>query len=276
IGGDVTSFFLPLMSYYHRALAAGRIPLWNELWGFGFPVLAESQTGVFYPPHLVLFGLFETELAYSLNIVLHFVLACWFAYICGRAFGLKQAGATLTGLVFTGNGFFIIHFAHQWSYTAGCWLPLAVALAWRAIQREERRETEDGRREGPGGVAHQADSDAQRRARNAQSNPAPHPLGTQLMRRRLLAALGLALVLAVQMLAGHFQIAFYTQVVVLLLGLVCSLQAVASWLRSRRAGQTTAPRGRKIAARPSAIRTPRRAVLSLVWVVLPLVAAFAL
>ena len=42
IGGDVTSFFLPLMSYYRRALVAGRIPLWNELWGFGFPMLAES------------------------------------------------------------------------------------------------------------------------------------------------------------------------------------------------------------------------------------------
>src|SRR5262245_47678432 len=99
VGGDVTSFFLPLMSYYRQALTEGRVPLWNELWGFGFPFVAESQAGVFYPPHLLLYRLFETETAYSLNIVLHQLLAAWFAYFCGRTFGLRPLGATLAALV---------------------------------------------------------------------------------------------------------------------------------------------------------------------------------
>src|SRR5207247_6648374 len=75
IGGDVTSFFLPLMSYYRRALLEARVPLWNELWGFGFPMLAESQAGVFYLPHLILFRLFGTETAYSITLLLHHLLA---------------------------------------------------------------------------------------------------------------------------------------------------------------------------------------------------------
>src|SRR4051812_18261273 len=45
VGGDATGFFYPLMAYYCRALADRRVPLWNELWGFGFPGLAESQMG---------------------------------------------------------------------------------------------------------------------------------------------------------------------------------------------------------------------------------------
>jgi hypothetical protein len=190
IGGDVTSFFLPLMAYYRDALLQGRVPLWNELWGYGFPFLAESQAGVFYPPHLVLYGMFDVELAYSLNIVLHHLLAAWFSYLCGRTFGLRPMGAAIAALVYSGNGFFIIHFPHQWSYTSGCWMPLAVALAWRAVHV---------------------------------------PNDSALGRLRVLT--GLALVLGVQMLAGHFQIAFFTQVVVLLMGLACTVQNF--WRRIR-------------------------------------------
>ena len=52
VGGDVTQFSLGLMAVLGRAIRAGRLPLWNDLWGYGFPGLAESQMGVFYPPHL--------------------------------------------------------------------------------------------------------------------------------------------------------------------------------------------------------------------------------
>jgi hypothetical protein len=204
LGGDVTSFFLPLMEQYRRALVAGEIPFWNELWGYGFPTLAESQTGVFYPPHLVLFRLFETESAYSINLVVHLVLAGWFAYWCGREFGLRRWGATLTGIVFAGNGFFVIHLPHQWSYTTGCWLPLAVGLAWRAC--------------GSCG------------------------------RRRILAMLALAATLALQMLAGHFQIAFYTQVVVLLIGAIQSAGWLARWVRRPAGKAATAPAWNGLAA----------------------------
>ena len=266
IGGDVTSFFLPLMAYYRRALLDGRIPLWNELWGFGFPGLAESQMGVFYPPHLILFSLFETETAYSVNIVLHFVLAGWFAYFCGRTFGLKPWGATLAGLIFAGNGFFIIHFPHQWSYTTGCWMPLAVALAWRAVRIEDRASSIE---------------DSALRAQTGDG------------RRRLRAALGLAAVLAVQMLAGHFQIAFYTQVVVLLIGLLCTLQRVFRSLRGRTSRQATpsssqysAPSTQNTAA-PSSPRLPSKkrqrrpsqpwgSLAALVWLAAPLAVAFIL
>src|SRR5947208_15154727 len=57
VGGDVTSFSIGLMAELGRALREWRIPYWNDLWGYGFPGLAESQMGVYYPPHLLLYGL---------------------------------------------------------------------------------------------------------------------------------------------------------------------------------------------------------------------------
>jgi hypothetical protein len=236
IGGDVTSFFLPLMAYYRQALCDGRVPFWTELWGYGFPMLAESQVGVFYPPHLLLFGLFQTETAYCLNIVLHQLLAAWFTYVCGRAFGLRPVGAMLAALVFAGNGFFIIHFTHQWAYTAGCWTPLAVALAWKSV-----RPPEEG-----GSVP-----------------------------RRFGSALGLAVVLAVQMLAGHYQIAFYTQVVLCLMALACTVQHL--W-HKRRAGKNPAKvrPGKSPRAMRPAERRPWGSGFAVLWIACPLALAFCL
>src|SRR6185312_17383273 len=60
VGGDVTQFSIGLMAFLHRSLAGTRLPLWNNLWGYGFPGLAESQMGVFYPPHGLLYSVLPT------------------------------------------------------------------------------------------------------------------------------------------------------------------------------------------------------------------------
>jgi hypothetical protein len=160
------------------------------------------------------------------------LLAAWFTYFCGRTFGLKPVGAMMAGLVYGGNGFFIIHFPHQWAYTSGSWLPLAVAFAWRAARP------------------------------NAD---------TASVRSRVQASLALAAVIAVQMLIGHFQVAFYTQVVVLLIGVSCTVQyALARLLQIRRMRRG----GRQISQdRASAERGVRAAVL---WIAVPIAGAFAL
>src|SRR6516165_2800140 len=71
VGGDVTQFFLGLMGFLSEALRVGELPVWNDLWGYGFPGLAESQMGVFYPPHPILYGRMSTEAAYVASLVLH-------------------------------------------------------------------------------------------------------------------------------------------------------------------------------------------------------------
>ena len=105
-GRNITSVHLPRMAYYQRALREGRLPLWNEQVDFGVPMLAEGQDGVCYPLNLVLYAMLDTHSAYTASMLLHFVLAAWFAYLCGRGFRLSRAAASLCALVFSCQGIF--------------------------------------------------------------------------------------------------------------------------------------------------------------------------
>ena len=48
---DLPKIDSPLAVFFHEALAAGRLPLWNDRLGLGFPLYAEGQIGAFYPPN---------------------------------------------------------------------------------------------------------------------------------------------------------------------------------------------------------------------------------
>jgi hypothetical protein len=194
VGGDVTRFSIGLMAELGRAIRAGRIPFWNDLWGYGFPGLAESQMGVYYPPHILLYGALPVELAYTLALVLHTLWAGLGAAWASRRLGTSPRGALLAGFAWATCGFFLVHLPHQWGATTACWMPWAWGLAWMTATGE------GGRR----------------------------------------APLLLAAVLALQILPGHFQLAFNTEVTAGLLGL-CGLISrgrveISRWHRALRLG----------------------------------------
>jgi hypothetical protein len=168
VGGDATRFSVGLMAEYDRALAQGRLPLWNARWGYGFPGLAESQMGVYYPPHAVLYGCLRTEAAYAASLALHTFWGAAGVFWAARRFGLSPWAGALAALSWSGSGFFAIHLAHPWAVTVASWMPWAWGLAW--------------------GVA---------------TGPPPG---------RFRDMVHLGLVLALQVLPGHFQLAFITQV----------------------------------------------------------------
>ena len=169
VGGDVTRFQLGLMGVLARAIRAGRLPLWNDLWGYGFPAIGESQLGAFYPPNWLLYGLLPLEAAFTSGLVLHTAWGALGAMWAARRFGVSPWGAALAGFAWGASGFPLIHLPHSWAYTCASWMPWAWGLAWPVARGEGTR----------GG------------------------------------AWWLAIVLAVQALPGHFQLAFVTQVGVL-------------------------------------------------------------
>ena len=173
VGGDTTRFSLGLAGFLDRSLQEGRIPFWNDLWGYGFPGLAESQMGVYYPPHLVLYGLLPVEAAYTASLALHVAWGALGAWWAARRFGATPAGSVLAAIAWGGSGLFVVHLPHPWAYTVGSWMPWVFATAWGVVDRET----------GSRGAA------------------------------------ALAALLALQVLPGHFQLAFITQVVVVLLAL---------------------------------------------------------
>lgn len=127
VGGDKTAFFYGLMCHYDRCLEIQRLPFWNELWGFGFPGLAESQVGALYPPHLLLYGLLTPFAAFRWTFLLHRLALVVVGFISFRTMGLRSAGAWLATLVFVTGGFAIGHLDHQWAVEAMLWLPAILA-----------------------------------------------------------------------------------------------------------------------------------------------------
>ena len=186
IGGDTYTYYLPLRTYYADGLRRGELRLWHDRIGYGAPVLGESQTGVFYPPNLVLYGLLPVPVAYNVSLLLHFTLAMGLMYHYGRCIGGSMLASLFGGLAFA-YSWFPARGALEWAYTTGAWLPLALCGLERLIATGRWRW-----------------------------------------------GLTMAVAVSLQLLAGHFQVAFITLVGV---GLYAAVRCVADphirarWIR---------------------------------------------
>ena len=170
VGGDVYSYFFPQKAYLADCLRAGEFPLWNNLTGFGYPTLGESQTGVAYPPHLMAYSLFPLNTAYNFEHLLHYVLCFTATALFARRIGLATSGSVFMALVFT-YGWFPPRACLEWAIITGAWLPLALWCVESFVQTRAWRYS-----------------------------------------------IGLSLTLGLQLLAGHFHVAFMTQMLVVVYG----------------------------------------------------------
>ena len=163
IGGDTLTYFFPQKTFFADRLEEGEIPLWNNLAGHGYPLIAESQTAFWYPTTLPLYALLDVNTAFNANIILHYVMAFSFTWMFARRLQLSRLASLFAATIFT-YGWFPPRMTVEWAIVTGAWLPLAFWCAESFLQT---------------------------------------------LRRRYIIAL--ATTLALQMLAGHFSLAFITQ-----------------------------------------------------------------
>lgn len=163
VGSDIYTYYLPQKAFYQDRLRAGEFPLWNNRVGHGYPLVGESQTGAFYPLHLVFYYLLDLNSAYNVELILHYILAFVGTWIYARRLRIPPVSAVLAALVYV-YGWFPARVCNEWSIIGGAWFPLALWCAESFLQ-------------------------------------------TRFWRYPIL----LTLALGTQMLAGHFQLAFLTQ-----------------------------------------------------------------
>lgn len=163
VGGDVYTYYLPQKVVYAEQLSAGEFPLWNNRAGHGYPIVGESQTGPFYPSHLLFYSTLDLNTAYNTNHLLHYALTFLFTWMFARAVGLSGAAALLAALTFT-YAWFPARSCWEWAIIGGAWMPLALWCVERFL----------------------------------------HGLKWRYL-------ILLSLTLAMQMLSGHFNLAFLTQ-----------------------------------------------------------------
>lgn len=99
--GDYKLQFYPWSWAYADALKKGFFLLWTPLIQSGFPLFAEGQMAMLYPPNILFFKFLPFTGAYNLVFLAHFAVAGIGAYRFGLKIGMSREGATLTALCFT-------------------------------------------------------------------------------------------------------------------------------------------------------------------------------
>jgi Bacterial membrane protein YfhO len=128
--GDGFIQFLPFRILAAQQWSHLSIPLWNPYIFSGFPLAAEIQAAVFYPPNL-LFLLLPPILAQNLIMSLHFSLAGIFTFVYARANRVGRWPAFLAGATFMFSGFITAHRGHTSMQNAAVWVPLLLYLCKR-------------------------------------------------------------------------------------------------------------------------------------------------
>jgi hypothetical protein len=188
VGGDTYPYFFPQKQVLAEAFARGEIPLWHHRTSLGYPLLAESQAGVFYPHES---GSLSSA-GYSFGVSCqHPAALCGCVCLCLAILSQSTTEflfcALLAAMVFV-YGWFPVRVSLEWSIIGGVWFPLCLWMTERFLQKPDRRR---------------------------------------------LACLALSL--AVHLLAGHFTLAFITQ-------LTCLAFAFLSSPRQRLANELTESR----------------------------------
>ncbi|MBN2548592.1 MAG: YfhO family protein [Anaerolineales bacterium] len=121
--------FIPWWSYAWQTLLSGHLPLWNPLVGMGAPLLANYQSGLFYPPYWLNFGLYlaggASWMAWgqAFLVVFHLVWAGLGMIRLLRRLGLGVLAQAVGGLAFGLCGYLVARAGFFSINSTAAWLP---------------------------------------------------------------------------------------------------------------------------------------------------------
>ena len=130
---DAYAYAYPLQLYARQGLN-----LWLPREFAGMPFLGMMQTGLLYPPNMLL-SVLPAPAAFNAGIVLHFALAGFFTFRYLRLVGARTEAAVFGGIAFAFTGFFAAHRVHISMMNAAAWTPLLLCLYERIRLTLDRR-----------------------------------------------------------------------------------------------------------------------------------------
>ena len=120
---DGIAQFFPWRHFAAETVRAGRIPLWNPYQFCGTPFVANGQSAVFYPGNL-LFTVLPTARAFGFSALLHLTFCGWFMYLLLRRLRCHDAAALLGGMVYAFSAWEVAWLQLPTFLATSCWFPL--------------------------------------------------------------------------------------------------------------------------------------------------------
>jgi hypothetical protein len=125
---DTTVFYYPLMRWVGQQLHLGVLPLWTPQVFGGYPIFADGEIGLAYPPALLSLLLLAPERAFVFLRLLHLWIAAVGTFSLARAWRLPRSAAVLAGLVFALGNFLQAQIHHENIVRTAAWLPVILVL----------------------------------------------------------------------------------------------------------------------------------------------------
>lgn len=133
---DIKNYYFPNWEYLSGLLRKGDLSFWCPGIYCGFPLFADSEMGVFYPPS-PLFMLLPSTAGFNYFLILHYLLGGCFLYLYCRLLRLGRSASLFAAAPFMLSGFFLAHLVHPNVVATTAWMPLFLYLLERAL-RENR------------------------------------------------------------------------------------------------------------------------------------------
>lgn len=131
---DIQLFFLPLKRIVWQAFQEGELPLWTSLIGTGHPVLANFQSGIFYPPHW-LFAITPYLAGFNWLIAIHLILGGTGMYLFCRERRFTRAPALIAAVAFMLGGYLVSLTNLVNALQTAAWTPLMLLVLVRHVRR---------------------------------------------------------------------------------------------------------------------------------------------
>ena len=179
--------FVPWRYWAWEVIRSGHLPLWNPLVGMGAPLIANYQSSLFYPPNWLYFllaavgGISALAWGQALLVAAHLTFAALGMARLARQLGLNPLAQTVSGLAFGLSGYLVASAGFLSINAAVAWLPWVMCGVTQVAGETKLFPMENH----PGGEK-------------------PLPSSNAFLPRSL------TLCLAMQLLAGHAQITWYT------------------------------------------------------------------
>jgi hypothetical protein len=136
---DTAVFYFPLMSWVGEQLRQGNLPLWSPQFFGGYPIFADGEIGLAYPPVLLALLVLPPDRALVVLRLAHLCLAAAGMFFLVRTWGLPNASAFVAGLVFALGNFLQAQIHHENIVRTVTWLPLVLALVERGLRTPDPR-----------------------------------------------------------------------------------------------------------------------------------------
>ncbi len=118
---DLLAFVLPLKHFLGESLREGVFPLWNPWIFMGTPFLASLQTGVLYPPSVLL--ILPFPLGFNLFAFAHYLIALAGAWSFFRSRELSPVASAIGAVTFVVGGYLVSVLNLTSHLQAAAWLP---------------------------------------------------------------------------------------------------------------------------------------------------------